>query len=102
MFSAPLFSGSVGLSIVHICTIGKVHNDPFVVRIKGMKPKGSFVFAVRQAVGETQPVFAERLGVSLRALKRYELENALPSSKAVLRVLESLAKEHSIGQENAD
>ncbi|MBW3636359.1 MAG: helix-turn-helix domain-containing protein [Armatimonadetes bacterium] len=70
--------------------------------IVGMKPKESFVFAVRQAVGETQEVFADRLGVSARSVKRYELENTLPASKAVLRILESLAKKHNVSQDQSD
>jgi DNA-binding transcriptional regulator YiaG len=61
-----------------------------------MKERDSFVFSVRQALGETQVVFAERLGVSLRALKGYELEGTMPTSKAVLRVLESLAQKHGV------
>lgn len=58
--------------------------------------KSSFVFAVRKAVGETQVVFAERLGVSLRALKRYEIEGALPASRAVLRALDALGNKHNV------
>jgi DNA-binding transcriptional regulator YiaG len=61
-----------------------------------MKKKDSFVFNVRQAVGETQVVFAERIGVGIASLKRYELNGTMPTSKAVLRVLESLANKHNV------
>jgi DNA-binding transcriptional regulator YiaG len=54
------------------------------------------VLAVRRAVGETQPTFAKRLGVGLRSLKRYELENVIPRNLAVRRTLHSLAKKHGI------
>ena len=60
-----------------------------------MKEKG-FVLSVREAVGETQEVFAERLGVGLRSLKRYEIEGTLPQGKAVLRALDALAKKNGV------
>jgi len=54
------------------------------------------VLAIRKATGETQPEFANRLGVGLRSLKRYELEDTLPRSMAVMRTLRSLAKKHGV------
>jgi DNA-binding transcriptional regulator YiaG len=54
------------------------------------------VLAVRKATGDTQPEFAKRLGVGLRSLKRYELEDTLPRNMSVMRTLRSLAKKHGI------
>jgi DNA-binding XRE family transcriptional regulator len=56
----------------------------------------SFVLAVRQAAGATQTEFAEKIGVGLRSLKRYEKEGTVPRTKAARRVLENLAKKHGI------
>ena len=54
--------------------------------------KHSFVLALRETYGETQQKFADRLGVGLRSLKRYELECTEPRSIAITRQLEALAK----------
>lgn len=51
---------------------------------------------IREAVGETQARFAERLGVSLRTVKRFEKNNTLPTSISVLRTVQELAQRHGI------
>ena len=58
--------------------------------------KSSFVLAVRQAVGESQSQFADRLGVNVRTIKRFEADDTEPTSIAVRRQLEALAKRHGI------
>lgn len=60
------------------------------------KGSESPITAIRLAVGETQDEFAKRLGINIRTLRRYELENKLPGSDAVKRPLKALAKKHDI------
>lgn len=54
--------------------------------------KHSFVLAVRQAVGGSQSQFADRLGVNVRTVKRFEADGTEPTSIAVRRQLEAMAK----------
>ena len=54
------------------------------------------VFAEHETVGETREAFAERLGVGLTSLKRYETEGTLPTNKAVLSVLDALAEKYGV------
>ena len=59
------------------------------------------VLATRKATGDTQPEFARWLGVGLRSLKRYELEDTLPRNLAVWLTLRSLGQKHGIEIEEA-
>ena len=56
----------------------------------------NLVLAVRKSLNETQERFADRLGVGVRSLKRYEAEEVLPRNAAVRRLLFALAKKQGI------
>jgi len=54
------------------------------------------VLDIRKAVNESQEVFAKRLGVNVRSIKRYEAAKSTPRIEGLARVLRELAKEHNI------
>lgn len=58
--------------------------------------KSNFVLTVRQATGDTQLEFADRLGVSVRSVKRFEGGGVLPTNKGALRTLDALARKYGI------
>lgn len=60
------------------------------------KGNNSFLLSLRKIIGETQPQFALRIGISVRSVKRHERGDTLPENVAVRRGLCELAQQHGI------
>ena len=61
-----------------------------------MHPSQSPVRAIREAADLEKDEFADKIGVDVRTIYRWESTDRLPKGKAYIRVLRQIAKKHNI------